>query len=172
MHHLINKPKPWTTDEVALLYLLAPAARPCDWGEIAQACGHPLGSCRVTWVRLREHLATGKPLASFGKGSYRNKKRIWTEHDKAELLRLRTIEKLGFFEIDAIFRRSRGASCAKFGQLFGPARDPVDLPPLRAIHAAKHLPQHSSLTAAFCGDPLPGRSALDRIQSGLAEPPR
>lgn len=30
------------------------------------------------------------------------------------------------------------------------------------------LPQHTSLTAAFFKDPLPGRSALDQMRAGLA----
>lgn len=172
-----ESPKPWSADQVALLYLLAPAARPLEWATIAEACEHPLGSCRVTWVKLRAHLAAGKPLAGFGNASRGSAKRRWTEAEAAELFRLRTVENLGFFEIDALFNRARGASSTKFRQLFGappernPALPPGAMPPLRAIHAPRHLPQHTTLTAKQFGDPLPGRSVWDRIQAGILEPP-
>lgn len=163
--------KPWTCAQVLLLHQCAPGAEPADWPGIAEACGHSVGSCRTTFVNLRRHLAAGKPLESFGKASRANKKRGWTPAEEAELFRLRTVEKKGFFQIDDILERCYGASSTKFGQLFGPVREQDEPPAPKAIHAPSALPQHTTLTAAFCGDPLPGRSVWDKIQAGLLAPP-
>lgn len=166
-------PKPWTSEQIVRLAECAPAAKAADWPGIAHGCGHSPGSCRTTWVNLRAHLAAGKRLDSFGNGSRHNRKRIWTTGEKAKLYDLRVIGKKTFPDIDAALGRTRGASCAKFNEVFGPAMDARadrTVPAPKTIHAPKHQPQHKDLTAAFFGDPLPGRSALDRRLAGMAEP--
>lgn len=164
-----DKPKPYTADQTDLLYRLG-AAEDADWDDIALQCGHSKGSCRTTLNKLLAAIAEAHGV-SFGRDDPRHPKRTWSKADRDELVRLRTIEGRSFPEIDRALGRSDSASAQKFRSL----RPEPDAAPngieRRAIHAAKHVPEHTSLTAAQLGDPLPGRSALDRLRAGMAEPP-
>lgn len=151
--------RPWTPKQLDLLMRSAAVPSP-DWSGISLACGHSAGSCRVTLNNLLRRIAEDNAVA-FGKGNPLNPKRTWSREEIAELVRLRTVEGLAFPAIDLILGRAIGASVQKFH-----TRRPD--PPAgvrfvtRAIHAPKFVPEHESLTAAFFGDPLPGRSALDK----------
>lgn len=164
---LPDKPRPWSAEQYQLLLRLG-AAPNADWDAIAGECGHSKGSCHTTLNRLLAEIAQGAGVA-FGKTDPRNPKRYWTAAEQAELWRLRTVEKQTFPAIDKLLGRTLGCSAQKFSGL---RRDPVAANgiELRAIHAPKKVPEHTSLTAAQLGDPLPGRSALDRLRAGIAEP--
>lgn len=56
--------------------------------------------------------------------------------------------------------RKRKSRAVKGRKRFAPTASPLQLRPL--------LPEHKTLTAAFFGDPLPGRSALDQKRSAQA----
>lgn len=165
---MTGRSNPWTPEQLALLQQLR--ADDIDWPEVSQRCGHPLPSCRTTLTKLQQRqarIAAGKLPAekASGKGHPKNPKRLWTEKDVEELIRLRTIEGKEFREIDCALGRIKGTSCAKFYSLRRPeAKAKVGGGPfeIRAIHASNRLPQHDSITAEFFGDPLPGRSALDQ----------
>lgn len=152
--------KPWTPEQLETLQRMG-AAQDRDWDDISAACGHSAGSCSTTLNKLLRRIADGRGIA-FGKADPRNPKRYWCAADVVELKRLCTVEQRTFPEIDKALGRPPGASAWKFRSL-------RDLPPAgviltRAIHAPKYVPAHKSLTAAFFGDPLPGRSALDQRQ--------
>lgn len=162
-----DRPKPWSAEQYQLLLRLG-AAPNADWDAIAGHCGHSKGSCRTTLNRLLAEIAAGHGVA-FGRADPRNPKRYWSAAEEAELWRLRTVEKQSFPAIDRLLGRNPGCSAQKFSYLrHAPvAANGIEL---RAIHAPKQVPEHTSLTAAHLGDPLPGRSALDRLCAGIAEP--
>lgn len=168
MHHLNDKPKPWTPEKHEMLKRLGAAEKP-DWDDVALQCGHSKGSCRTTLNRLLAEIAQGHGVA-FGKADLRNPKRFWSGADADELFRLRTVEGWTFPAIDARLGRSPGSSAQKFatGRPAPPAvANGIER---RAIHAPKYVPEHTCPTAKQFGDPLPGRSALDRLRAGVAEP--
>lgn len=152
--------RPWTAAQKEMLLRLA-AAEQQGWDEIAAECGHSEGSCRTTLNNLLRRIAEDHGVI-FGKDDPRCSKRYWSAADAAELRRLRTVEKLPFPEIDRRLGRAEGASAQKFRALR--LEPPADVVLTRAIHAPKYIPEHKTLTAAFFGDPQPGRSALDRRQ--------
>lgn len=85
---------------------------------------------------------------------------VWTAHDVAELKRL---SELGHSsrEIAAMMGRTHAAVMTKRGVI--KRQESADIAvPLRPAHRHDPVPQYTDLTAAFFGDPLPGRSALDR----------
>lgn len=168
MHHLNNKAKPWTPEQYELLKRLGATENP-DWDDIALQCGHSRGSCRTTLNRLLREIAQAHDV-NYGRDDPRHPKRRWTNAHVAELRCLRTVEGRPFPEIDRLLGRPDGASAQKFRSLRPePERAPNGIE-RRAIHAPKAVPEHTSLTAAQLGDPLPGRSALDRLRAGIGEP--
>jgi hypothetical protein len=155
---------PWTPGQLELLQKLR--ADGIDWPEVSQRCGHPLPSCRTTLSMLQrrqQRIAAGElppQKAAFGKGDPKNPKRFWTEADVQTLIRMVTIEGKTYADVDRTLGRSEGASAEKFNRLRRP--ETTRGFEVRAIHTPKNLPQHDSITSAFFGDPLPGRSALDQ----------
>jgi hypothetical protein len=161
---------PWTPDQHALLQQLR--ADKVDWPIVSERCGHPVPSCRTTLSMLKRRAArigAGElsEQTPFGKGDPKNPKRFWTEADVQTLIRMVTVEGQSCAEVDRALGRADGASAEKFNRLRRP--EAVRSIELRAIHAPKNLPRHDSITAEFFGDPLPGRSALDRIRAGQGE---
>lgn len=93
-------------------------------------------------------------------------RRPWTEEDWIALQRLHA-EGKSWAEIDKALGRPPRTSRSKWENERGKERVRAD----RAAAATKLAPaEHQSLTAAFCGDPLPGRSALDRKRNGATDP--
>lgn len=93
-------------------------------------------------------------------------RRPWTEEDWNTLKRMHAAGE-PWSAIDRALGRSPRTSRSKWENERGKERVRAD----KAAAACKPTPaEHRSLTAAFCGDPLPGRSALDRKLSGTAEP--
>lgn len=93
-------------------------------------------------------------------------RRPWTEEDWATLKRMHAEGKT-WSEIDKALGRPPRRSRSKWENERGKERVRAD----RAAAATRLAPaEHQSLTAAFCGDPLPGRSALDRKRAGVADP--
>lgn len=166
MRQLRQSPKPWTPDEIALLEKLA--ADKVDRHEMARQCGHSAGSCLSTLSllrrRRREAAKTGANV-SLGKGDIKNPRRFWTEADVQTLIRLRNVEGKLFSEIDRELGRAEGASCTKFQGLRRPSAVAANTEVI-GYQTPKPLVPHSTLTAAVLGDPLPGRSALDRKREG------
>lgn len=91
----------------------------------------------------------------------------------AQLLHLRDVEGLSFPEIDKRLGRKPKSSAIKYAMLKGPQNprkavgervqaDNRPAPQLIADAQARARLQHPTITAAFFGDPLPGRSALDQ----------
>lgn len=168
MHHLTGKPNPWTPEQYELLKRLGAAENP-DWDDVALQCGHSKGSCRTTLNRLLREIAQGHDV-SYGKADPRNPKRYWSKADEAELYRLRTVDGKTFPAIDILLGRPDGASAQKFAALRRAAPAAANGIERRAIHAPKQVPEHTEMTAAQFGDPLPGRSALDKLRAGIVEP--
>lgn len=93
-------------------------------------------------------------------------RRPWTEEDWKTLQRLHAEGKT-WSAIDKALGRPPRTSRSKWENERGKERVRAD----RAAAATKPAPaEHQSLTAAFCGDPLPGRSALDRLRAGIVDP--
>jgi hypothetical protein len=100
--------------------------------------------------------------------------RKWTHDEDAQLLFLHEGVKMAFGEIDRMLKRHEGAAGKRY-KLLRPEDHRVTLAPearrtsnivlkeaarVRQIACAAAPP--ASLTAAFFGDPPPGRSALDK----------
>lgn len=93
-------------------------------------------------------------------------RKVWTEEEWTELKRLRA-DGVAWTEIDKALGRQPKSSRSKWENEHAKERVRAD----RAVAASKPAPaEHHSLTAAFCGDPLPGRSALDRKRAGASDP--
>ncbi|KGT75821.1 hypothetical protein MA20_32035 [Bradyrhizobium japonicum] len=87
--------------------------------------------------------------------------RPWSEEDWTTLKRMRA-EGESWTAIDKALGRAPRTSRSKWENEQGKERARAD----KAAGAIRPTPaEHQSLTAAFFGDPLPGRSALDRRQA-------
>jgi len=64
--------------------------------------------------------------------------------------------------------RKRAAHVAKMPFRYASSRKPKNPHGYTMQAPPSSLPEHDSLTAAFFGDPLPGRSALDRMRGAQA----
>jgi hypothetical protein len=161
---MTGRTNPWTPEQLALLQKLR--ADGVDWPEVSARCGHSEGSCATTLSMLQRRqarIAAGElpaDKAAFSKGHPKNPKRFWTEADVQTLIPMVTVEGKTCVDVDHVLGRSEGASAEKFNRLRRP--EATTGFEVRKIHAPKALPQHTSLTAEFFGDPLPGRSALDQ----------
>lgn len=100
-------------------------------------------------------------------------KNFWLASDVAQLMRLRDVDGLSFPQISETFPGRTKKDCANKYYLeqakrsnTAAARTPVYRRSRHEIVAALQVPgrltEHTTLTAAFFGDPLPGRSALDQ----------
>lgn len=96
----------------------------------------------------------------------RSDRKLWTDEEWATLQRMRA-DGASWAEVDKALGRPPRCSRSKWENEQGKIR-------VRAARAARAIqpacPEHTSLTSQFCGDPLPGRSALDRKRAGLADP--
>ncbi len=111
------------------------------------------------------------------KGSLRSGDR-WTEQENETLL-ARGDKGEEFGEIGQALNRSRWACKIQYHALKrGAAKIPSEdkrfktsreITDLRIREIIANRPEHKSLTAAFFGDPLPGRSALDQIGARITE---
>ncbi len=104
----------------------------------------------------------------------------WTKAQDAELLR-RCDAGETFDQLAPDFGRSHAACKQRYNILKRPVVVTVAVPPSRATRSARlteverlrvQALVHDSLTAWFCGDPLPGRSALDQKAQAAAMAPR
>lgn len=140
------------------------------WPEVAAACGHSIGSCKAMLFFLKRREAAG-PATEV------KSQRLWSPGEIAELERM-VAAGVPFNEIDTSLGRPKGGSRTKFQTL---QIGRVAHPPEAGLHVRVSAEQiadrdtrrrleHASLTAAFFNDPLPGHSALDRRQAGIAEP--
>lgn len=154
----ITEPKPWTPEQLAML---APG-READksWNDLAIATGHSAQSCRTMLpvLKRREREAAA---AAAGESLPRTvNKRSWSHADVRILIHMRVVEKRSFPAIDAALSRPEGSSSSKFHTLRQPGVTVPAPEPKQAVPAFRI--RHTSLTAELCGDPLPGRSALDQ----------
>lgn len=162
----------WTADEDAALLRLVEART--AWAAIASETGRSHESCRSRRqilerraVRSREAAAKGLPPPRL--------QQPWSDADCTTLLRLRDVEHLDFTEIDRVLGRRAGCSGFKYRVLMDmPARPKFVTGERAMVLSAAQIAdrdelarlRHHSITAALCGDPLPGRSALDQRNSG------
>lgn len=106
-------------------------------------------------------------------------KNYWLAADVVQLINLRDVGKLSFPAIAELFPGRSKKDCANKYYLeqarhANTARVPVERRRTKEeIVAGRQqpagLPEYTTLTAAFFGDPTPGRSALDKIRA--AQPP-
>lgn len=155
----IISPKPWTPGQLTLLETLREAGTP--WDETATACGHSAGSCSTTlsMLRRRRREAAGEGYPPPGRQRTING-RPWSDSDVKILIRMRKVEGRTFPEIDIALNRAEGASCSKWSRMRSPEVKADVAPKPRPAPQARLY--HTDLTAELFGDPLPGRSALDR----------
>lgn len=94
--------------------------------------------------------------------------RPWSSEQISDLFRMRDVEGKKFSQIDKLMDRPKNSACMKYHSV----REARSEPAVGLISATKTAPterfvpsreqfRHRSLTAFVCGDPLPGRSALD-----------
>jgi hypothetical protein len=150
----IAKPMPWTPEQIALLESLR--GQGVDWEDIGRQCGHTGASCCTTLSALKRK----RREASGEKQPRGVNRRPYTDTDVKILIQMRNVEKRSFPEIDVALNRPEGSACAKYHTLRLPG---VAVPAIEPKQAAPQVNlSHKTLTAELCGDPLPGRSALDR----------
>jgi hypothetical protein len=162
---------PWLEAEDKLL--LALDGERLSWEAIAQRFvrRHSLHSCKGRMVLLRRRTGLNA----------RKQQRPWSTEERAELLRRGDVGD-PFEVIGRDIARTRWACKVQYHCLKrANSAPPVTMRTVReaaTIKAAEvkretaALPRQS-LTAAVLGDPLPGRSALDRKRAGIEDdPPR
>jgi len=135
---------------------------------IADAFGRTERACINRMEKLNRRAAFGeKPKAA---------PRAFTDAEVAAIVRMRDVERREFKDIDSALRRNPGVCCQKYQQVKGLQAPPrrlddvrnADVPPACAADRDERLTlSHTTITAAFFGDPLPGRSALDMRSSRL-----
>ena len=97
----------------------------------------------------------------------------WTTTEQSdEVMRLRDVEHRQFPEIDRIMGRKKGSSAQHYRDLVSQRNRAAGkvAAPKAALRARPQLPDPASITAWLCGDPLPGRSALDEARNAVAAP--
>lgn len=143
----------WTSDEDQRL--LALRERGLVWDAICiQFPGRTAAAVKQRSNLLRR---TGGAMTMSGR-------RPWTTAETAEVARLRDVEQLQWSQIDCIMQRPPGSSGSHY-------RSHVSRGPRAGTVAPRPvLPEPATITAWLCGDPLPGRSALDSRHA--APPPR
>lgn len=148
----VNRYDRWTEEDDNRLEKLRKEGR--SWRSIGDRLDRSEASCSARMVFLRRQ-----------RGETMRSRLPWTDEDVAEVIRLREVENLSWSEIDRRMKRPRGCSATKYDSLRRKIPTPRPKPP-QAAHQAP-----ASLTAAILGDPLPGRSALDRRRAGIIDPP-
>lgn len=150
------KPIPWT--EKADQRLVEMFRSGVTEREMGEAFGRTQDSIAKHIAVLRKRGLIPKPQVV---------RRPWTENDDQTILRLKS-EGLGVVAISKRVDRTPASVSTRLGQLVNGidgAKDtragPVS-PRALADRDRRASLQHPTLTAAFCGDPLPGYSAWDR----------
>lgn len=99
-----------------------------------------------------------------GEGGMSVDRKFWSEEEWARLQRLRA-QGESWTAIDEALGRKPKSSRSKWENERAKERVRTN----NAARAVRPVPaEHQSITAAFFGDPLPGRSALDRRQAEAA----
>ena len=179
----MKRRKMWTSEDRDLL--LKMKAEKIPGKQIAEHFRVSVRAVDIQYERIRHpefkvkrELSRKYNTRSGLKGTWRPKPRgslrsgdRWTEQENETLL---TRGDLGheFGEIGKSINRSRWACKCQYHALkrgtakspaedkrFKTAKETIDL---RIRETLANRPEHKSLTAAFFGDPLPGRSALDQ----------
>jgi hypothetical protein len=159
----------WTEEEVATLQRMR------GHGAEPKQIGETLGRTVVSvWRKLKQvRVAAERAEAKVAAGlKARRPLRLWTTEEIDVLHRMRDAGHM-FTDIDRALDRGIGSSATKYGELHpsgaikpiaGYDRTGVSHDLLRERYRRMAL-EHRDLTAAFFGDPLPGRSALDQRRS-------
>lgn len=92
--------------------------------------------------------------------------RVWTEEEHAQMMTMVRRDRKTFARVGEILGRTESAVKQRYqdfkdGGGFRKTEREMQIAAEAARREALAL-EHSSITAAFCGDPLPGRSALDK----------
>lgn len=129
-------------------------------------------------IKLKRRDEKPRPTVLAKKLPWQRSGERWTEDESSELVaRIDKGEDVG--EIAVLINRTRWACVVQYNALKRGKAQPAadDMRTTRTnrekMDQARQLVlqnrvEHQSLTAAFFGDPLPGRSALDRMRVGLA----
>lgn len=154
----------WTDEQCAIL--MDRRAYNVDWSDIAEALGHSSKSCQHKHSRILQARRDAK--LGIGQRRAKSNRRPWGSDDIARLIEMREVQRMQYGDIDVALGRALGTSCSKYlalrrgleaasnwnGRIEITAAE-------RERDARRHL-THSTLTGWVFGDPLPGRSALDR----------
>jgi hypothetical protein len=149
------KSQRWTVDQLTLLEKLE--AQKLPWRDIADRIGRNEASCQTAMTKLRKQRRreAGLPEVTVVK-------RAWTQREVEELLRLREVERMRWHQIEKLLNRENSAR-TKYEALRRARRK-------EALLSASDKPsEHLTITASVLGDPLPGRSALDKKRAGIVE---
>lgn len=160
----------WNDEEVALLLQLR--MDDVSHAAIAKVLGRTEHSCHLKLAHIDRVAQRRAELIAAGIEPKRQPNG-WSEEECADLIRMRELERMGYEAIGA--KLNRGAKlCALKYRTLRPLPDnqrkkskksePTHWVPQAQIidRDARKVLAHRSLTSAFFGDPLPGRSALDR----------
>lgn len=145
----------WTAREVADLLAMR------DRGAIGTEMAHRFG---------RTSHAVCVKLGKLDNPTVRMGQKEWTSAEKVQLVHLKEVMGLGWTEIGRRLNRPSGTVYSKYFYIknFASARagdgsDKANIPEQTVSEwRSRRALSPSSLTAHFCGDPLPGYSALDR----------
>lgn len=111
----------WTADQKATLVRMC--QQNADWKDIAAAVGRTVASCK-------NKLSHPSRFTDRPSGLVRDVVRPrWTAATKAELIRLRDVEKLNWVDIDTHFGRMHGACSHMYNRLMGGVARDGDGPP-------------------------------------------
>lgn len=160
-------PRYWSVEQDA--ELMRQRADGVDYADIGKHfdCTKGAIASRVRLIKKLEALkAEGVPA--------KRRPRAYTAEDIATLLRMREVECKQFDEIGRVLKRSPQNCCDKYRSLrpnlYRKRKRVLRAKQVTAISIVVPMvvaPAHASITSAFFGDPLPGRSALDQRLSRL-----
>lgn len=172
--------KPWTSDDIDRLFDLRETKK-LRWKEIAWLFpGRDAKACSATYSKVRAKRraeAERPPVLPEPEPVYREG---WTDKETERLIQLRECGRRSWADIDRTLCRRPGSSRMKYHTLIAAGeaavnilvgvhdiRQPVASQKARDDRAARAALNHTTLTAAFFGDPLPGQSALDKKQGNM-----
>jgi hypothetical protein len=156
--------KLWSADDDARLLQLRQDMVPS--AEIAERFGRSAKACLQRINRMKMQAREAEWARQNGR-SPKRRMMAFTDLEAAEVLRLRDELHWTFRSIDKHLGRRPGVCCQRYHHLKATSRRSRDLPrqcapALQAAVVQPPAPMHRDITAAFFGDPLPGRSALDQ----------
>lgn len=163
----MNEDRPWTKAED--LELKKARGAHVAWDVI-----------EATFSTARTKAALKQRFSFLSDGRKRRVVKRWTSDEVGRLLHMRDVERKSWPEIDTALGRGEQQAYNKYRDVKQPAarvrvsksdgrgigRDRLEA--VIADRETRNLLAHTSLTAMVCGDPLPGRSALD--QKRMASP--